>query len=531
MLKRSRYSSQWVGPSSLQTRLALGVALLATLSIGTMAAWMSWKTEQILVGRHVQQVTNVVAQIPQDIERYRGTLPLDEAVQKVIDLRSFSNMFVVAMFGGEFTTRSAGARQDYQIVNRLMAQMDRAEDPRPKSSAAIDTRITTVNGRDYLVCSGPLPIDQAESPTLYVFLDITEDRAQLADLTQSLGAAAAFTLLILVVTVALYVKRSLRPLRRMSQITAHLKLEELGHVRVSLENAPAEVSELVETCETMLARLAKALDQQRQFTHDISHELRTPLTISYGYLQSLQRRGDNLKPPQRDALKTAIAETEHSIAILEDLLSLARGDSGTLQFSPSDVDVSALLQTVAKQVESCSQRTIIVDSPPLGYPCATHQDDSDCSSTQQQETENYLASSATLIKADPDRLRQVLLKLLDNALRYSRPDQPVTLKLKRRDDSAIIQVCDRGIGIPLPDQQRIFDPCYRVDAARNRATGGSGLGLSLVRTLVEGMGGRIGVTSEPDKGSTFTISLPLSLDADETSHRSGRRRRKTGSLY
>ncbi|MGB3614154.1 MAG: hypothetical protein WBA10_10195, partial [Elainellaceae cyanobacterium] len=122
MLKRSRDSSQWIDLSSLQARLALGVALLATASIGIMAAWMGWKTEQILVGRHVRQVTGIVEQIPQDIERYRATLPLGDAVQKVIDLRSFSDMFVVVASGGKVTTQSSMARQDYQIVGRLMAQ-------------------------------------------------------------------------------------------------------------------------------------------------------------------------------------------------------------------------------------------------------------------------------------------------------------------------------------------------------------------------------------------------------------------------
>ncbi|MEO0408451.1 MAG: HAMP domain-containing sensor histidine kinase, partial [Cyanobacteria bacterium P01_A01_bin.135] len=308
----------------------------------------------------------------------------------------------------------------------------------------------------------------------------------------------------------------------------HLALEELGHVQVRLDNAPAEVSELVETCEAMLARLAKALDQQRQFTHDISHELRTPLTISYGYLQSLQRRGDNLSAPQKQAVQTAIAETEHSIAILEDLLNLARADSNAIQFTLSEVCALAVAQTVAEDMGKASRRTIVLDTADLGFTPGELP-------SQYQACRSPEASAAgptgVLIRADPERLRQVLVKLLDNALHYSDPEQPVTLRLARQSGSAIIQVCDRGIGIPLQDQQRIFDRCYRVDAARNRATGGAGLGLSLVETLVEGMGGRISVASEPGKGSTFTVSLPLIRDVDETPHRSRRRRGKAGSLH
>ncbi|MEO0407175.1 MAG: hypothetical protein AAF289_07490, partial [Cyanobacteria bacterium P01_A01_bin.135] len=265
MSKGSRFIRQLVAPSSLRTRLTVGVAILATLGIGSMAAWMSWQTERILLGRHERQLTSVVAQVPEDIDRYRTALPLDDALQKVIDLRSFSDLSVVVAVDGNITTQAMGEGQDDQIVERLVERVQ--GEGLPVVPTAVDTAIVTVDGRDYLVCLGPLQVAQQAPRTLYVFLDITEDRDRLNALRSSLIAAAALTLAGLAVAVALYVKRALQPLRQMSQITAHLALEELGHVQVRLDNAPAEVSELVETCEAMLARLAKALDQQRQFTH------------------------------------------------------------------------------------------------------------------------------------------------------------------------------------------------------------------------------------------------------------------------
>ncbi|MGF1512370.1 MAG: sensor histidine kinase [Elainellaceae cyanobacterium] len=493
MLQRSRRSHHWIDWSSLQTRLSLGVALLATLSIGCMSVWMSWQTRQILVGRHIRQVTSVVQQIPQDIQRYQAAMPFDEAIQKVSDLRSFSEMTVLVALDSEIVTRSDQIAQNKWIVDYLMTQMDTGAKP----PAKIKTSIIGLDGRDYLVCTGPLKTSEPSPYGLYVFLDITEDMARLRALVRSLGIATGLALLGLVAAVALYVRRSLSPLRQMSQITAHLKLEELGHVRMKLENAPTEVSELVQTCEDMLARLAAALDQQRQFTHDISHELRTPLAISYGYLQSLQRRGKNLKPPQREALGTALSEVEGSIAILEDLLNLARADSGSVQYSASDVCVIALVREVAQKIEASSRREIVVDAADF------------------EQTDPRM-----LVRVDSEKLRQVLVKLLDNALRYSSSDQPVVLRVARSGNNVIIQVCDCGIGIPLADQPRIFDRCYRVDAARSRATGGSGLGLSLAKTLIDGMGGRISVASQPNQGSTFTVSLPLLEHVHETPHRS-----------
>jgi signal transduction histidine kinase len=110
--------------------------------------------------------------------------------------------------------------------------------------------------------------------------------------------------------------------------------------------------------------------------------------------------------------------------------------------------------------------------------------------------------------ADRDRLKQVLINLVDNAVKYSESTATVELKLAQQPHQTLIQVCDHGIGIPLPDQSRIFERFYRVDSARSRLTGGHGLGLAIVKTLVESMGGRITVRSKPGEGSIFTITLP-----------------------
>jgi hypothetical protein len=111
---------------------------------------------------------------------------------------------------------------------------------------------------------------------------------------------------------------------------------------------------------------------------------------------------------------------------------------------------------------------------------------------------------------DSGRLQQVLINLLDNAIKYSPLGTPIQLKLSQHQERAIIQVIDQGYGIPLQHQARIFERFYRVDESRNQTTGGCGLGLSIVKMLVEGMGGNISLESKLDYGSTFTISLPAS---------------------
>jgi signal transduction histidine kinase len=109
--------------------------------------------------------------------------------------------------------------------------------------------------------------------------------------------------------------------------------------------------------------------------------------------------------------------------------------------------------------------------------------------------------------ADQDRLQQVLINLVDNAIKYS--SNTVEIKLETREDQALIHVCDRGIGISLPHQQRVFERFYRSDDPSTRSRDGTGLGLAIAKSLIEGMNGRISLRSKPNEGSTFTITLPI----------------------
>jgi len=167
------------------------------------------------------------------------------------------------------------------------------------------------------------------------------------------------------------------------------------------------------------------------------------------------------------------------VRLLEDLLDLARADSGYTHFHLETVLLNDLVAEVAGMAQKFSDRSLTV-----------------------------MATADVEAIADRDHLKQVLINLIDNAVKYSAPEQPIFLRLERVDRLAIIEVCDRGVGIRLQDQSRIFDRFYRVDEARSSSTGGQGLGLAIVKTLLEGMRGSITVRSKPGEGSTFTITLP-----------------------
>jgi signal transduction histidine kinase len=261
-----------------------------------------------------------------------------------------------------------------------------------------------------------------------------------------------------------------------------ISAEDLGEAKLQLSHAPTEVKELAQTFNMMLSRLSDAWEQQRQFVSNVSHELRTPLTVVLGYLQSLLRRSTNLNDYQREALETAASEADRTVRLLQELLDLARVDSGYMHFHLEPIGLHGLITEVAEMAKKFSNRIILVR-----------------------------ATSNVEVIADRDRLKQILINLIDNAVKYSEADQPITLELEYLDKQAIVRVCDRGVGIPLQDQIRIFERFYRVNEDRSRSTGGHGLGLAIVKTLVEGMNGSITVQSKPGEGSTFIIALPTQL--------------------
>jgi signal transduction histidine kinase len=318
---------------------------------------------------------------------------------------------------------------------------------------------------------------------LFVVQDVTREQSMFLVMVQSLGIGSIFTITAISVAIALYVKRSLQPLLQLSRMTELISITDLGRAQLYLDNAPSEVRELAQMFNMMLTRLAQSWEQERQFVSNVSHELRTPLSIVHGYLQSVLRRENNLTETQREALATAAAEAERIIRLLQDLLDLARADSGHLHFRLERCILNDIVTEVVVMARVYSDRQITIES----------------------------TNQSVEVRADYNRLKQVLLNLIDNAVKYSDPETSITVKFYQQTEQAIIQVCDQGYGIPLQHQARIFERFYRLDEARTSSTGSCGLGLSIVKTLVEGMGGNVTVRSRLGEGSTFIITLSAYL--------------------
>lgn len=456
-------------PSSLQFRLTTEIAALFVLGLGSVAIWTSWKMQQILMATHQQNVEYIAARFSHDVELYSEMLPLKAGVQKTINNVAVPGLLIwVKSSDGKLLAQSTSLTHSFTATTELMSL---AEMP-------LQPQVYKVRDQFLILCESPVTVKGMMLGKVYMAQNVTEDQRQLIAAIGSLAIVCILATIMMMALIAFRIRRSLQPLQDMSQMAGVISAKDLGEAKLQLRHAPSEVKELAQTFNMMLSRLFDSWEQQRQFVSNVSHELRTPLTVVLGYLQSVLRRSTNLNDYQQEALETAASEAERTVRLLQNLLNLARADNGSMHFQMESLVLNDLVAEVAGMTEKFSDRLVTVK-----------------------------ASTEIEAVADRDRLKQVLINLVDNAVKYSESEQPIILKLERADRQAVIQVCDRGIGIPLQDQSRIFERFYRVDEARSRMSGGHGLGLAIVKTLVEGMGGSITVQSKPGKGSTFILTL------------------------
>ena len=460
-------------PTSLKVRLTLGIAAFSAVGLGGLAIWTSIRTRQILISSHKESIQYLAERFPQDVEIYSEMVSVEAGIQKAVDNLADKNNLIWVKSDREYPNKAERSRviaRSQELQNNQIAQVLLTLDNIPAIPEVRD-----LQGRYWLLCATPLQIKGISLGEFYLAQDITQEQKMLRHLLRSLSFATVIAIALMVTAIAWYIDRSLQPLKRISQITSNISADKLSQAHVKLENPPSEVKELAETFEQMLTRLSESWEHQRQLLSNVSHELRTPLTIICGYLESTLRRGQNLTEIQKEALTTAATEADRTVQLLQDLLDLARVDSGAMHFHLETTEVNEAIAEVITMTQQYSNHQIILESAP-----------------------------SLAIAVDKNRFKQVLLNLVDNAIKYSPSEDSITIKSRAQNGSVIIEVCDRGVGIPLQQQARIFERFYRLDEARNRAQG-TGLGLSIVRTLVEGMGGKISVQSQPNKGSVFAL--------------------------
>jgi heavy metal sensor kinase len=306
-------------------------------------------------------------------------------------------------------------------------------------------------------------------------------RQELGEFATALGISLPFAFAIAAGAGYLLARRALAPVAAMTARARHITAERLAE-RLPVQNPDDEFGHLAGVFNDALGRIERAFDMQRRFTADASHELRTPLTAIRS-VGEVGLRGPRTDDEYREMIGSVLEEVDRLTAMVDSLLMLSRADSGKAELSPGPLDLTGLARDVAGDLEVLAE--------------------------EKQQRLQVDAGDEIVVVADRATLRQAVINLVDNAIKYGHDGSPILVSVKRRAAEAVIEVADTGPGIEAGHLPHIFDRFYRVDGSRTRTSrGGAGLGLAIARWAVEANGGRLEVESEISRGSVFRIVLP-----------------------
>ena len=502
----------------LQGRLTLGFALILVISIAGVSLYSAYAT-RIETQRFAAEIEQVRAERAEQLVRdtFEANQDWDEvqyAIQQVGNLYGWrvvlenesgmvvadSHQFVRNAQGlfetlnDRFATPNRFSKRPVYVNNQLIGHLLVDERPNkqerplsmkdfyPGSIARLlqDGGPNTINQKQAEIRATQVPAKATEDLVAEVLEYVDPPLSNLQSAFQrSLVIAGAAAGLAGLLIVTIFTREALAPIRGLTAAASKLGTGDLGQ-RVP-ESGSDDIGDLARTFNTMASELELAGQQRKQLTADVAHELRTPLTNIQGYLEAIK---DGMVDADEETIDTLHDQTTHLATLIEDLRILAVADAGALTLQKTH---GSPVTTIEDAVTTFSQRA------------------------RDREIELSVSSSKTTLTMDYDetRLRQIITNLVENALTNTPNNGTINIDIQDNAQDLKISITDSGVGISKENLPRIFDQFYRVDGSRSSVTGGAGLGLTIVKKLVEAHNGSVDVSSEVGQGTTFTVSLPI----------------------
>jgi heavy metal sensor kinase len=338
-----------------------------------------------------------------------------------------------------------------------------------------------LGGRTLLVTAHELKLPDGGSFLIETGAPMDGVQADLKNWVLFLAAMLPVVLLIALAGGFVLVKRALSPVDRITASAERISSQNLSE-RLPLAQTGDELERLSLALNRMIERLDSAFSYSRRFVADASHELRTPLAVLQVELESLVQQ-PQFTPEWRDRVGSALEEVDRLTHIVDGLFAISRLDAGEATEEWVPLDLAQLAAATADQM------SLLAEDKGIHVTCTT--------------------APGVWVVGDRARLKQVVVNLLDNAIKYTLESGAITLTVGAPGGQAVLEIVDTGIGIPAEALPRVFERFFRVDQARSREQGGAGLGLSIVKSICSAHHGRVTVTSEPGKGSRFRLELPL----------------------
>ncbi|MBN1149558.1 MAG: HAMP domain-containing protein [Anaerolineales bacterium] len=484
--------------ASLRSRLFLNYLVVLSIGMGLAAslAWLAVERTYIAAQRE-----NLLAQAKLIAAALQGAdLPVEAAqpYYQVANVQPGIHSRIIAEQGAVVVGLPLAA--DGACVQAPLAENSGFVSPgellqRPEiqqamlgEAAAAVRRVSAAGGGRVLYAAAPIPAATGEiTGIVYLATPLPPGGLPTRLLWQLAGAVLA-AICLASAAGTLLARRLARPVEAVAHAARAVSAGDLGQ-RVPVESDIHELDSLGQAFNAMTASLQQSDQAKNAFIADVTHELRTPLTVIKGAIETLEDGALDDLAGRGPLLASMQRETDRLIRLVNDLLVLARADAGALKLELRALDLGELARSRCEHLDGlAAQRRV------------------------ELRVDEGLNPAPRRVFGDADRLAQVLDNLLDNAVRHSPEGSTVTIAIQQSGDEVLCAVSDQGDGIPAEHLPFIFERFYRVDASRNRQTGGAGLGLAIARALVLAQGGRIDAQSAPGRGTVISFRLPLDED-------------------
>jgi heavy metal sensor kinase len=463
-------------PRSIRARLITLYVVTLSLIFVCFGGYTYWgfkqylvrSLQEALVRRAHQIAATILADVPQKGEAYVGSEvqaryapELNERIIRVTDQQARTI----------YASRNAGALSQPLTVD--FAGTDEETTP-------VRRRETTASGETIEVVAIGYRLPSGARYTVEVGAPESDISSALGGLLRTL--LIGFPVFIGLTSIGAYVLlvRALRPVDEIVRSAERITLRNLSQ-RLPVRATGDEVERLSLALNRMIQRLDESYQITSRFSADASHELRTPLTIMRGELEALLQQG-NLEELEMQQIASVLEEAERLTQIIEGLLAISRLEAGETQINKDPVDLSRLVSTTVEQMAPLAE--------------------------DNSQALDCRADADVMVEANEVRLKQVVVNLLDNAIKYTPEGGKISVLVRSEGADAILEVIDNGIGIAADALPHIFKRFYRSEQVQARRARGTGLGLSMVQTILDAHGGTVLVESSENEGSTFRVRLP-----------------------
>jgi signal transduction histidine kinase len=458
---------------SLKTQLSLNIALVALLTVA-----MTIVVSNILINRqfrdyvsnrHQQRIESILSDMKQQYDPEMNTW--DEDFLHAIGMRALYDGYIVKIYDTRNNRVWDAEFHDMRTCSQIMEDI---------SQKMRERRLGDSDGftvKNYSLDWDGRTIAEVSVSYFYPYFYSDEDFRFLDALNAILAGIGAFSLILAVTAGWMLSRHMSSPIRKTVEIAKQMSG---GSYSIALEEKTSilELDELMKAINQLASSLGKQENLRKQLTADVAHELRTPLTNVATHIEAMI---DGVWEPTSERLSGIYEEIRRIGKLVSDLENLAKVESSDLKLDKTPVDLSELAEKTLRGFEA----EIVKKNLTVSVEGNCHD-----------------------IPADRNRMQQVLINLLSNAVKYTRTNGTIRVSVSETGDSAILTVEDDGIGIMRDDLPFIFERFYRGDKSRSRLSGGSGIGLAMVKSIVTAHGGEVGVESRLDQGSSFRVILP-----------------------